>query len=234
MKAGCFDGPTLCEMAAGLTGAQVREVVRRWQPQHLIVASVTEDAALEVEELRDLIPGEILLFSPATTAIPLRNAYATPQTLGADRLAAAVGAAGLRPGQPTLIVDAGTALKVDLVTADGTYHGGSIGPGLSMRLRALHSFTGRLPLLTLPAADATIPLVGDSTTGSILSGVVNGTVAEIMGFVAQYQQRYPGLGVLLTGGDAAFLAARLPARIFVVPELVLLGLNRTLAYHVDK
>ena len=73
-----------------------------------------------------------------------------------------------------------------------------------------------------------------STTGSLLSGVVNGTVAEIKCFIAQYQQAYPGLGVLLTGGDATFLAARLPARIFVVPELVLLGLNRILAYHVDK
>jgi type III pantothenate kinase len=59
-------------------------------------------------------------------------------------------------------------------------------------------------------------------------------VAESSEFIAQYQQRYPGIGVLLTGGDAAFLAARLPARIFVVPELVLLGLNRILAYHVVK
>ncbi|ALW84418.1 hypothetical protein AUC43_04525 [Hymenobacter sedentarius] len=234
VKAGCFDGSTLREMATGLTAGQVREMVTQWQPQHVIVASVAEDAALRTDELRALVPGELLTFSPATTAIPLRNAYATPHTLGADRLAAAVGAAGLRPGQPTLIVDAGTALKCDLVTADGTYHGGSIGPGLGMRFRALHAFTGRLPLLELPVPDATIPLTGDSTTGSLLSGVVNGTVAEIMGFVAQYQQRYPGLGVLLTGGDAAFLAARLPARIFVVPELVLLGLNRILAYHVVK
>ena len=234
VKAGCFDGSVLREMATGLTAEQVREVVRRWQPQHVIVASVAEDAALRAEELREQVPGELLTFSPATTAIPLRNAYATPHTLGADRLAAAVGAAGLRPGQPTLIVDAGTALKCDLVTADGTYRGGSIGPGLGMRFRALHAFTGRLPLLELPAANATIPLTGDSTTGSLLSGVVNGTVAEIRGFMAQYQERYPGLGVLLTGGDAAFLAARLPARIFVVPELVLLGLNRILAYHVVK
>jgi type III pantothenate kinase len=164
----------------------------------------------------------------------LRNAYATPHTLGADRLAAAVGAAHLRPGQDTLVVDAGTALKLDLVTADGTYHGGSIGPGLHMRLRALHTFTGRLPLLALPDADATIPLVGDSTTGGLLSGVVNGTVAEINGLLAAYRQQYPGLGVLLTGGDAAFLAARLPGRIFVVPELVLVGLHSILAYNVDK
>jgi type III pantothenate kinase len=234
VKAGCFEGPALREMAAGLSAAQVLELARRWQPEHVIISSVAEDAALRAEELRGVVPGEIVTFSSGSTVIPLRNAYATPHTLGADRLAAAVGAAGLRPGQNTLIVDAGTALKLDLVTADGTYHGGSIAPGLGMRLRALHAFTGRLPLLELPARDATIPLVGDSTTGSLLSGVVNGAVAEITGLLAQYRQHYPALGVLLTGGDAAFLAARLPARIFVVPELVLLGLNRILAYHVVK
>ncbi|HEX8330404.1 MAG TPA: type III pantothenate kinase [Hymenobacter sp.] len=234
VKAGCFEGPRLHQMQAALTAPEVLTLVQQWRPEHVIIASVAEDAALRAEELRSLVPGEILTFASSTTAIPLRNAYATPHTLGADRLAGAVGAAGLRPGQPTLIVDAGTALKVDLVTADGVYHGGSISPGLSMRFRALHAFTGRLPRLELPAADATIPLVGDSTTGSLLSGVVHGTVAEITGLIAQYQQLYPGLGVLLTGGDAAFLAARLSARIFVVPELVLLGLNRILAYHVVK
>ena len=234
VKAGCFDGTLLHEMAVGLTAPQVLTLVQRWQPRHVIVASVADDAALRDDELRALVPGKLLIFDPATTAVPLRNGYTTPHTLGADRLAAAVGAAGLRPDRATLIVDAGTALKIDLVTADGIYHGGSIGPGLGMRLRALHSFTKLLPLLPLPAPHATIPLVGDSTTGSLLSGVVNGTVAEISGLLAHYQLDYPGIGVLLTGGDATFLAARLPARIFVVPELVLLGLNRILAYHVDK
>ena len=234
VKAGCFDGSALREVVAGLSAEAVRALVQRWGPQHLVVASVAEDAALRAEDLRELVPGEILVFDPAATAVPLRNAYGTPATLGADRLAAAVGAAYLRPGRDTLVIDAGTALKFDLVTADGTYHGGSIAPGLQLRLRALHTFTGRLPLLDLPPPDATIPLVGDSTTGSLLSGVVNGAVAEIGGLVARYQAQYPGLGVLLTGGDAAFLAARLPGRIFVVPELVLLGLNRILAYHVDQ
>lgn len=234
VKAGCFEGTLLRQMQAALTAPQVLALVQHWQPEHVIIASVAEDAALRADELRGMVPGEILTFSPGTTALPLLNAYATPHTLGADRLAGAVGAAGLRPGRATLVVDAGTALKFDLVTADGTYNGGSIAPGLSMRFRALHTFTGRLPQLELPTADATVPLVGDSTTGSLLSGVVNGTVAEITGLIAQYQQLHPALGVLLTGGDAAFLAARLSARIFVVPELVLLGLNRILAYHVVK
>jgi type III pantothenate kinase len=166
--------------------------------------------------------------------VPLANAYATPATLGADRLAAAVGAAGLWPGRAVLVVDAGTALKLDLVTADGTYHGGSIAPGLAMRLRALHEFTGRLPLLPLPAPHATVALVGGSTEGSLLSGVVNGTVAELNGLLAQYCAQHQALVVLLTGGDAAFLAPRLVGRIFVVPELVLLGLYRILAYNVES
>ena len=234
VKAGCFADGLLRETWAGLDAAEVRALVQRWQPQHLLVASVAEDATARAAALQPLVPGRALALVPGTTAVPLRNAYATPHTLGADRLAAAVGAAGLRPGQDTLIVDAGTALKLDLVTADGTYHGGSIGPGLGLRLRALHAFTGRLPLVPLPAADATVGLVGGSTADSILSGVVRGTVAELDGLVAQHRQRHPALAVLLTGGDAPFLAARMAGRTFVVPELVLLGLYHILAYNVEE
>ena len=211
----------------------MRALLQRWQPQHLLVASVAAPAAEWATELQPLVPGWVLAFAPGTTAVPLANAYATPATLGADRLAAAVGAAGRWPGQAVLVIDAGTALKLDLVTADGTYHGGSIAPGLAMRLRALHEFTGRLPLLPLPGPDATVALVGGSTEGSVLSGVVNGTAAELNGLLAQYRAHYQSLAVVLTGGDAAFLAPRLAGSIFVVPELVLLGLYRILAYNVE-
>ncbi len=233
VKAGCFAGGTLREMATGLASSEVEALVKRWQPQHVLVASVAEEAARWSLALQGLVPGRVLLFEPGTTPVPLRNAYATPHTLGADRLAGAVGAAALRPGRDTLVLDAGTALKCDLVTADSTYRGGSIGPGLGMRLRALHEHTGRLPLLPLPTPDATIPLVGDSTAGALLSGVVNGAAAEANGLVAAYRQQYPNLGVVLTGGDAPLLAARLAGPIFAVPELVLLGLYRILAYNVE-
>jgi len=234
VKAACFADGRLRELVASLTTEQLRALVARWQPQHMVVSSVAADAALTVQELRELVPGQVLAFEPGTTPVPLRNAYATPHTLGADRLAAAVGAAGLWPGRNVLIIDAGTAIKLDLVTADNTYHGGSIAPGLQLRLKALHHFTGRLPLLSLPTPDATVSLTGDSTQGAMLSGVVNGTVAEIGGILAEYRRRYPSLSAVLTGGDAGFLAARLSARIFVVPELVLLGLNRILAYNVEE
>ncbi|RYY16370.1 MAG: type III pantothenate kinase, partial [Cytophagaceae bacterium] len=120
---------------------------------------------------------------------------------------------------------------------DNTYHGGSIGPGLQMRLRALHAFTGRLPLLELPAPGASVQLIGDSTASSLLSGVLHGAAAEVNGLAAEYQRRYPGLGLVLTGGDAPQLRPRLaPALglIFVVPELVLIGLDRILRYNVDR
>ena len=235
-KAGCFADTKLVEHLT-LAAADVPALLARWQPQHALVASVAAPATVWAAQLQPQVPGQVLAFDPATTPGPLRNAYATPATLGADRLAAATGAAGRWPGRDVLTIDAGTALKLDLATADGSYRGGSIGPGLAMRLRALHAFTGRLPLVPLPAPGATVALVGGSTTGSLLSGVVNGTVAELNGLVAQYRAAHPRLVVVLTGGDAPFLAPllapHLGGRIFAVPELVLLGLYRILMYHVE-
>ncbi len=84
------------------------------------------------------------------THLPIRIDYATPTTLGADRVAAAVGAWADYAGHPILVVDAGTAVTYDYVDAEGTYHGGNIAPGISMELRALHEFTARLPLVPFP------------------------------------------------------------------------------------
>ena len=240
LKYGVFEPTGLLESGVLPGPAQLAELWQHTQPAHAILSSVTDEvgtqpwlAALAAADgLRRILP-----FRPGFTPVPIGNAYATPQTLGADRLAGAVAAASLRPGQPTLVLDAGTALKFDLVAANGTYHGGSIAPGLRMRMQALHTFTGRLPLLDLPAAGEVVQLIGDSTASSLLSGVLNGAAAEVNGLVADYQRRYPGLGLVLTGGDAAHLRLRLAADlgfIFVVPELVLIGLDRILRHNVDR
>jgi type III pantothenate kinase len=238
LKYGVFTAAGLQESGVLAVPSQLRELWAQHQPQHAILSSVATDAEAQpwLSELSGVLR-QILPLRPGFTPVPLRNAYATPHTLGADRLAGAVGAAYLRPGQPTLVVDAGTALKLDLVTADSTYHGGSIGPGLRMRLRALHTFTGRLPLLEMPELGVPVQLIGDSTASSMLSGVLNGVAAEVNGLVAEYRQRYPGLGLVLTGGDAPYLQPHLaPALglIFVVPELVLMGLDRILRHNVDR
>ena len=233
-KYGCFQAGQLQESGVLASPNELSGLLRRWQPTGAIAAAVTADSSDWLAVLRVGGIGKVLLFEPGTTAIPIENTYATPHTLGADRLAAAVGAAYLRPRQPTLIVDAGTALKCDLVTADNTFAGGSIGPGLRLRLQALHTFTGRLPLLELPAPTDLVQLTGTTTASAMLSGVLNGAVLEVQGFITAYERQYPGLVLLLTGGDAPYFATRLQGRIFAVPELVLLGLYRILAYHVDK
>jgi type III pantothenate kinase len=240
LKYGLFEAAGLQEYGVLTDAAELAALWQRAQPVHAIWSSVANEAGAQPwmaalaasDGLRQVLP-----FRPGFTPVPVHNAYATPHTLGADRLAAAVAAASFRPGQPTLVVDAGTALKFDLVTADGTYHGGSIGPGMRMRLQALHTFTGRLPLLHMPAVGEAVQLIGDSTASCLLSGVLRGTAAEVRGLVAEYEQLYPGIGVLLTGGDAPYLKAALApltSPIFVVPELVLLGLDKILRYNVDN
>jgi type III pantothenate kinase len=233
-KYGCFEDDRLMEMGSTATTQQVTELVRRLQPHHAIVSSVAAPTSEWVEVLQPEVKGAVLSFSPATTPLPLQNAYATPHTLGADRLAAAVGAAWKRPGQDTLIVDAGTAIKCDLVEGGHTFRGGSIAPGLQLRFRALHTFTGRLPLVELPTdLAASIPLTGNDTQTAIRSGVLNGAAAEVNGLIDSYREQFPTLGVVLAGGDAAFFQPRLKGLIFAIPELVLLGLHRILAYNVE-
>jgi type III pantothenate kinase len=234
VKYGCFEDSVLLETDLVSTPEQLATVLRQLKPQHAIVASVIVSAEAWLAVLQPEVPGLVLEFKAATTPLPIQNTYATPHTLGADRLAAAVGAAWQRPGQDTLIVDAGTAIKCDLLEGGHTFRGGSIAPGLRLRFQALHTFTGRLPLVELPTdLEATVPLTGDSTQTAIQSGVLNGAAAEVNGLIDRYREQFPELGVVLAGGDAAFFQPRLKGAIFAIPELVLLGLHRILAYNVE-
>jgi type III pantothenate kinase len=166
-----------------------------------------------------------------TTPLPIRNLYESPETLGRDRIAAAVGAWALYPNEDLLIIDAGTAVKVDIVTAKGEYLGGSIGPGLQMRFQALHHFTGRLPLIE---ADKNYKsLTGKNTRESILNGVQNGMLYELQGFIDAYCSQYPNIRIILTGGDAPFFESQLKNRIFAIPELLMTGLNEIVLLNAE-
>ena len=164
-----------------------------------------------------------------TTPLPLVNLYKTPETLGYDRIAAVTGAHTIFPGKNVLVIDAGTAITFDMVTAAGEYIGGNISPGLNMRFKALHKFTSRLPLLT--PEESTIKLIGKSTREAIISGVVNGLDYEIKGYISVFSKEYNNLQVVLTGGDANSFDKRLKNSIFVVAHLNLIGLNRILDYN---
>ena len=165
----------------------------------------------------------------AETPIPIENGYATPQTLGLDRLAAAVAANALYPNSNVLIVDFGTAITVDFVSAEGRFVGGNISPGAATRFRALHHFTKRLPLCELD--EDSVRLLGNSTQTAIESGVVNGIVYEIEGYSRDLQQRYNNLRIIFTGGESDFFAKRLKNTIFATYDLVAYGLNRILEYN---
>jgi type III pantothenate kinase len=162
------------------------------------------------------------------TPIPIKNSYKTPDTLGKDRLAAAIGLAHLFPKSDALVIDCGTAIKYDFVSAKGEYLGGGIAPGMHMRFHALHTFTDKLPLVEF---DEDSDLVGQDTLGSIRSGVINGVAAEIDGIIQQYQSRYPKLNIALTGGELKYFADRLKNAIFADPNLVLKGLQQILIFN---
>ena len=165
------------------------------------------------------------------TALPVYNRYLSPGTLGKDRLAAAVAGSSVFPGEPVLVINAGTALTYDLVTAGREYLGGAISPGLQMRFRALHTFTGQLPLLDYTEIDF---LTGNDTDKSVLSGVINGMTAEMEGMAASYRKEYPGLRIILSGGDLNYFVNRLKISIFAVPNIVIYGLQQILAFNDKK
>lgn len=165
------------------------------------------------------------------TPLPILNLYRTPETLGKDRLASAVAVFNQFPGHPALIINAGTAVTYDVVTKKGEYLGGSISPGMNMRFRALHTFTKQLPLLTYSEIDF---LTGDDTDKSVLSGVINGMAAEMEGMIVYYQKEYPGIKVILSGGDLNYFVNRLKISIFALPNIVIYGLQQILAFNDKK
>ena len=162
---------------------------------------------------------------------PFQNCYATPKTLGIDRMVLAAGATLQFPNQNRLVIDAGTCVTYDFIDQKNNYLGGAIAPGLRLRYEALHNFTAKLPLLSLESPK---DLIGTSTSESIHSGVVNGFVYEIDGFIEEYKARYLNFIIILTGGDTDFLAKRLKNTIFANSNFLLESLNQTFQYKIEN
>ena len=192
-----------------------------------ILISVHEDSDAPIEALLRRRLGRFIRFGHGVP-VPIRNGYATPDTLGADRLAAAVGAATLYPGNNVLIVDFGTAITFDFVSAEGEFLGGNISPGAATRFRALHHFTRKLPLCELIDREV---FMGRDTVSAIEGGIVNGIVYEVEGYIRDLERKYDGLRIIFTGGDSNFFANRVKKPIFATYDLVAYGLNRILEYN---
>jgi type III pantothenate kinase len=165
------------------------------------------------------------------TSFPFVNNYETPKTLGVDRMVLVAGAVLLYPNVNRLIIDAGTCVTYDFVDKDNKYYGGSISPGLSLRYKSLNDYTKNLPLLHKKEVDF---LIGTSTENAIHTGVENGIIYEIDGFVTQYLNEYEHLTIILTGGDADFLAKSLKNTIFANSNFLLESLNQLYTYCKKK
>jgi type III pantothenate kinase len=224
-KAALFDENALVKVfhTEALTGAFLSDVVQRFQPRSCILCSVKNEPPKSYKAL-EALPSFYRLSH--RLPLPLTIDYRTPQTLGMDRIAAAAGAAAQLPATDLLIIDIGTAITIDYVSADGIYHGGNISPGIELRFKALHQFTDRLPLIR---EEGDLPPLGYDTDTAIRSGVIQGIVRELDSYLAEYKKKQP-VSAFLTGGHAFYFERKLKNPTFADENLVLKGLNEILKH----
>lgn len=226
VKLAVFEEDTLVfhQKQNDLLGSIIHEINQKYFLQSAIISSVRDDNAAIDEVLQKInIP---FVWLNHQLQFPFKNHYKTPKTLGLDRLAAVAGAMAGYPKSNRLVIDMGTCVTFDFVDENDIYYGGSIAPGFQMRLKALHQFTQKLPLILYE--NQSIELIGDSTKNSILSGVYNGYRQEILGMISVYEQQYNDLKIVLTGGDFKLFDLEVKNRIFADEFLVLRGLYQIL------
>ncbi|MCQ2252852.1 MAG: type III pantothenate kinase [Bacteroidales bacterium] len=236
-KACVYDGDTLVFSSISDNGLEAvldmaASISASYSIDRSIVASVASDAAEYCARLQE--SGINAMALTADTPVPIANNYATPRTLGLDRLAAAVGASVLYPDSNVMIIDAGSAVTYDVLMDGNTFCGGNIAPGMSMRFRALHEFTHSLPLLDGAGWECGCGDYGRTTADAIRIGVIDGLVHEMDGFIDDFVKKNVNTQIILTGGDSIFLSKKLKNTIFAEPNLVTIGLNRILNYNVYK
>ncbi len=213
-----------------LTPRDIEQLLFDYQGiEKAILSSVKEDQDQLITFLREHIPFFIELTH--NTPLPVNNNYETPETLGKDRIAAAVGANKMFPAQNVLIIDAGTAITYDLIDTSDTYQGGFITPGLQMRFKALNHYTDKLPLLE-PVSP--IKIDGKNTVNAIRGGIQYGLQGEVENIIRYFSENYGKLTVIFTGGDANYFEKIIKNNNFVALEITLLGLNTILEYNYTQ
>ncbi|THH37611.1 type III pantothenate kinase [Neolewinella litorea] len=231
LKAACFEGdemqPPVVRHAAGDWEA-IDAMVTNLGVNYIIYSTV---ANVPSERWTDKWKQQgILVFAlDRDRPLPFASDYRTPETLGQDRIAAVAGTLGAFQ-TARLVVDAGSCVTFDLVDANDRYRGGNISPGVGMRLRAMHEFTARLPLVEVGNPDATL---GRSTGEALRNGGVLGVVCETEGLYHRLAKEHDGLQLVLTGGDAPLLLPCFSVSCLHYPNLVLRGLNQILSTYVN-
>lgn len=229
-KIAIFDGNAMVKsMVLEPEAEDFMKIIKQYSIQRCILSDVRGTPVNQLDDMMQTV--DFFMELNHKVKVPVKVEYDTPETLGKDRLAAVVGAFQEFPGRDALVIDAGTAITYDFISEEGVYPGGNIAPGLDMRAKALHAFTGKLPFV-LPD-ETTTDFPGRNTLHAIQSGVLYGLVHEIDGYIDMLMLKYPNLSVFLTGGSAEILENRLKNRIFARKNLVLTGLNQILEYNVE-
>ncbi len=192
--------------------------------------AIYSDVQKSSRELEELLNENGLKFQTCNYRIklPFKLDYHTPQTLGADRIAAVAAAFNLFSSKNVLVIDAGTCITYDFLDKNAIYHGGAISPGIKMRFEALHKMTGGLPYVEF-AEEVEFP--GKSTIDSIRNGVLKGIINEAQSFIQELDNKHGELNVLIGGGDRKYFETNLKGDIFARENLILEGLNSILSFH---
>lgn len=227
IKTAVFESTDLVEESVFSDLSGLKNYIDQLSFDACIVSSVKYDEATLQEKLSINFH-----YLSAQSRVPFINNYGTPQTLGVDRKAALAGARAFFPTGEVLVIDMGSCITYDLLDQHDVFSGGSISPGVRMRFQAMHQLTARLPLTSLTQSTPP-PLSGDNTIDCLQSGVYYGVLHEMEGFIRQYMLSYPKLRVIICGGDSFFFETLTKDHIFVIPNLVLYGLNRILIDNVD-
>ena len=198
-----YQGERMLDFILSLTEKEKAEV--------LVISSVRKFSEQNIVRLRSVC--ERLLVIDAAVL----EQYSIPEYVSSDRAASIVAARFLFKGRGCTVFDFGTMMTVDFISADGSYEGGCISPGCMTRFKSVHRYSKQLPLLGIPEE---IEQKGLSVSSSISSGVISGIMFEIDGHICQNPENI----VVFTGGDANYFVKRMKNCIFVVCNLVLMGL----------
>lgn len=207
-------GKTVRYQGEKVTEFITRLLIGKERPELVVMASVRDISAHDLDEIRSRC-GQLVLLDSSNPAI--LKAYGLPEYLSPDRAASLVAARKLFRDKACMVVDFGTTLSVDFIGEDGSYQGGNISLGCRTRFKALNRYSRNLPLVNTPSEFSRI---GDSVVSAMESGVISGIKFEIDGYIASARQSV----VVFTGGDAEYFSKLAGSSVFVVNNLVLMGL----------
>ncbi|MDD6253215.1 MAG: type III pantothenate kinase [Bacteroidales bacterium] len=192
----------------------ILSLTAREKPLVMVISSVYEISKTD-EHCYQKECGKLVILDQAHTQV-LRK-YSLPEWITYDRAASLIAVRHLFKGKGITVIDFGTTLTVDFISSEGEYEGGNISVGCRTRFKAINRYSRALPLLDTPVYT---PLLGCSFDTSISSGIISGIMFEISGYISLKQDNI----VVFTGGDANFFAKRIKNSIFVICNLVLMGL----------